>query len=347
VPVVLLVEAFAGAPMLRMPRLATWRTLTPIGLAACVTVPLGGYVLVHADQDALRRAIAAVVAIFALLLLRGARYTGAHGVPSSLAVGAVSGTLLGATGIGGPPVILYLLSGPDSVQVTRANLTLYVALISVAGLAMLATRGILGATALTSTFLRPAHLDRRLGRARLFARFSDRRFRQFTLVLFLAVSTLHTARVKSRGADLLIRTLGNAGVRRFHGFGQPAIMPVLTPHWMASSSSMRGTRRRLCMATRHRILRSWGGARDRRPGSRERRIRAVHGADDRGADAAPFGTCSASRDWNGRIPGNAPGRRRDAGIQSGMDVHRRGRHRWRCRARRPHRAVGSTGPGPR
>ena len=191
VPVVLLVEAFAGAPMLRdAARLATWRTLMPIALAACVTVPLGGYVLVHADQDVLRRMIAAVVAVFSLLLLRGARYTGAHGVPSSLAVGAVSGTLLGATGIGGPPVILYLLSGPDPVQVTRANLTLYVALISIAGLAMLATRGILGATALTSTLLlAPLYLIGVLAGSRLFARFSDRRFRQFTLVLLLAVST--------------------------------------------------------------------------------------------------------------------------------------------------------------
>lgn len=191
VPVVLLVEAFAGAPMLRdAARLATWRTLMPIALAACVTVPLGGYVLVHADQDVLRRMIAAVVAVFSLLLLRGARYTGAHGVPSSLAVGAVSGTLLGATGIGGPPVILYLLSGPDPVQVTRANLTLYVALISVAGLAMLTTRGILGATALMSTLLlAPLYLIGVVAGSRLFARFSDRRFRQFTLVLLLAVST--------------------------------------------------------------------------------------------------------------------------------------------------------------
>jgi uncharacterized membrane protein YfcA len=105
-------------------------------------------------------------------------------------VGAVSGTLLGATGIGGPPVILYLLSGPDSVQVTRANLTLYVALISVAGLAMLATRGILGTTALMSTLLlAPLYLIGVLAGTRLFARFSDRRFRQFTLVLLLAVST--------------------------------------------------------------------------------------------------------------------------------------------------------------
>ena len=191
IPVVLLVEAFAGAPMMRdAARHATWRTLAPITLAACVTIPLGGYVLVHADQDVLRRAIAAIVGVFALLLLKGARYTGAHGLPSSLALGALSGTLLGATGIGGPPVILYLLSGPDPVQVTRANLTLYVAAISVAGLAMLATRGFLNATALTTTlFLAPLYLIGVLLGGRLFVRFSDKRFRQFTLVLLLAVST--------------------------------------------------------------------------------------------------------------------------------------------------------------
>jgi len=191
IPVVLLVEAIAGAPMMRdAARHATWRTLAPITLAACVTIPLGGYVLVHADQDVLRRAIAAIVGVFALLLLKGARYTGAHGLPSSLALGALSGTLLGATGIGGPPVILYLLSGPDPVQVTRANLTLYVAAISVAGLAMLATRGFLNATALTTTlFLAPLYLIGVLLGGRLFVRFSDKRFRQFTLVLLLAVST--------------------------------------------------------------------------------------------------------------------------------------------------------------
>ena len=191
IPVVLILEAFVAAPMMRdAVRHATWRTLVPITLAACVTIPLGGYVLVHADQDVLRRAIAAVVMVFALLLLKGARYTGAHGLPGSLGLGALSGTLLGATGIGGPPVILYLLSGPDSVQVTRANLTLYVALISIAGLAMLATRGILNASALESTLLlAPLYLLGVLLGGRLFARFSDRRFRQFTLVLLLAVST--------------------------------------------------------------------------------------------------------------------------------------------------------------
>ncbi len=191
IPVVLILEAFVAAPMMRdAVKHATWRTLVPITLAACVTIPLGGYVLVHADQDLLRRAIAAIVIVFALLLLKGARYTGARGLPGSVSVGAVSGALLGAAGIGGPPVILYLLSGPDTVQVTRANLTLYVALISIAGLTMLAARGILNATALESTlFLAPLYLIGVLLGGRLFARFSDRRFRQFTLLLLLAVST--------------------------------------------------------------------------------------------------------------------------------------------------------------
>ena len=190
-PIVLLLEAFAGAPMMRdAARRATWRTLTPITLAAFVTIPLGGYVLVHADQDLLRRGIAAIVVVFALLLLKGYRYGGARGLPASVSAGAVAGTMIGAAGIGGPPVVLYLLSGPDSIQVTRANLTLYVAFSSIGALAMLAARGILDATALTSTLLlAPLYFVGVLMGGRLFARFSDKRFRQFTLVLLLAVST--------------------------------------------------------------------------------------------------------------------------------------------------------------
>src|SRR3954453_2199736 len=54
VPVVLLLEAFAGAPMMRdAVRQARWSVLAPIGIAACITIPLGGYVLVHADQQLL------------------------------------------------------------------------------------------------------------------------------------------------------------------------------------------------------------------------------------------------------------------------------------------------------
>jgi uncharacterized membrane protein YfcA len=80
------------------------------------------------------------------------------------------------------------LTRSDPVPVTQANLTLYVALISVAGLAMLAARGILNAMALESMLLlAPLYLIGVLLGGRLFRRFSDQRFRQFTLVLLLAV----------------------------------------------------------------------------------------------------------------------------------------------------------------
>ena len=125
------------------------------------------------------------------MLLKGYRYAGPRGLGSSVSAGAVGGTLIGAAGIGGPPVILYLLSGPDPIQVTRANLTLYVAFSSVAALVMLAIRGLLDATALGSTLLlAPLYFVGVLLGGKLFVRFSDKRFRQFTLVLLLAVSTL-------------------------------------------------------------------------------------------------------------------------------------------------------------
>ena len=145
--------------------------------------------LAHADPHLLRRGIAAVVFVFALLLLRGARYEGPHGVPSSLALGGLSGALLGATGIGGPPVILYLLSGRDPIAVTRANLTLYVVFISVAALVMLAARALLeGADLLMALLLGPLFFVGVIVGSRLFKRVSERRFRQVTLVLLLAVS---------------------------------------------------------------------------------------------------------------------------------------------------------------
>ena len=45
--------------------------------------------------------------------------------------------MLGATSVDGPPIVLYLLSGPDPVATTRANLTLFVTVTTLAGLAAL------------------------------------------------------------------------------------------------------------------------------------------------------------------------------------------------------------------
>ncbi|MGA7115367.1 MAG: sulfite exporter TauE/SafE family protein [Pseudolabrys sp.] len=169
---------------------ARWRTLLYLILPAAVTVPLGGYFLLTVDPAVARKMISAVVIVFSLMLLLGFRYSGSPRVITSLALGSVVGALLGATSVGAPPVILYLMSGPDPVAVTRANLTLFVTAISVIGLIMLAAAGAIGGSLATSAMLLvvPFLLATWLG-GQLFARLSDAGARRFALVLMLCLGT--------------------------------------------------------------------------------------------------------------------------------------------------------------
>jgi len=191
VPVVLLLESIVAAPMLWQTReRVNWRMIGAILATACAFVPIGVRVLAVADPKAIRNAIAVTVIVFALLLLRGWRYSGRPRLSTSLGLGAISGGMLGATSIGGPPVILYLLSGPDPIETTRANLTLYVTVTSLIGIVMLFQQGLFDAHAgWTSLWLAPAYYAGLVGGIRLFPRFNDNRFRRFTLALLIAVST--------------------------------------------------------------------------------------------------------------------------------------------------------------
>lgn len=190
VPVTLLLEGIAAMPMLWQTRdVVRWRTIGPILLACCVTVPLGGYVLVAAEATTLRRGIAVIVILFSLLLLRGWRYHGPQRLGTSVGLGGVSGVMVGATSVGAPPVILYLLSGPDPIATTRANLTFYLVGSALAALAMLWLQGVLDSrSALLALLFTPGYYCGLLAGTRLFSRFNDVRFRQFTLLLLVTVS---------------------------------------------------------------------------------------------------------------------------------------------------------------
>jgi uncharacterized membrane protein YfcA len=165
-----------------------WRTLLYLTLPAVVTVPLGGYLLMTVDPGIARKMISAVVIVFSSMLLLGLRYNGSPRALTSVALGSVVGALLGATSVGAPPVILYLLSGPDPVAVTRANLTVFVTAISVIGLVMLGVAGAISVSLATSAMLLtiPFLFATWLG-AKLFARLSDAGVRRIALCLMLFV----------------------------------------------------------------------------------------------------------------------------------------------------------------
>jgi uncharacterized protein len=190
VPLVLMLEGFAAAPMMpKAAKLARWQVLLPIMIAAALCIPLGTLLLTEVDPQWIRRGTALIVLSFSLVLLTGARWQGRYRTGTGLALGSVSGTMLGATSIGGPPVILYLLSGPDSAATTRANLTLYVAVSSVLGLSVLTLRGAVSLEVFTlGLVMAPLFTGGVMVGSRIFAHLSEQRFRRITILLMLCVS---------------------------------------------------------------------------------------------------------------------------------------------------------------
>jgi uncharacterized membrane protein YfcA len=190
VAVVLLLEGFAAAPMLaQAARLARWRVLAPIVAAAALCMPAGSLLLTSLPADWLRRAIAFVVLSFSVILLTGLRWKGSYRTSTGLGLGAVSGTMLGATGIGGPPVILYLLSGPDDARTTRATLAVFIAIVSALGLATQAARGVTTAPGLLlGLAMMPLFMVGVVFGSRIFSHLSEARFRRVTILLLMSVS---------------------------------------------------------------------------------------------------------------------------------------------------------------
>jgi uncharacterized membrane protein YfcA len=154
VPVMLLMELVVSLQL--VPRAlaeANRRVILPIGGAAALATPIGAFILISADQDLLRRCIGGFVLVFGLLLMSGWRYAGSRPLPLNIAVGTAAGLLKGATGMSGPPVILYLLAGPEAVRQHRANLILFFGTISVISVIPPALGGLMSWAVLAKTLL--------------------------------------------------------------------------------------------------------------------------------------------------------------------------------------------------
>ena len=164
------------------------RILLYLTIPACFSVPIGGYLLITLDPFIARKVIAGVVVVFSLGLLLGLRYSGPQRPLTSVALGGIVGVLLGATSVGAPPVILYLMSGPDPHAVTRANLTVFVTAISAIGLVMLVAAGaITKALAISAFLLCIPYLAGAWVGGLLFGRLADLAVRRIALFFMLTM----------------------------------------------------------------------------------------------------------------------------------------------------------------
>lgn len=190
--IALLLEGFAPLPLLpAVARIANWKVMKPIILGAFLAAPVGGWLLAHVEARLMSKAIAGVVLSFAFIMLMGVQIRARSTIGTRIAVGGVGGVLVGATSMGGPPVILYLMSSGESLPVLRANLMIYVAAASFAGLAAMAITNVLDLDIIIAALaLAPVYLASAWFGGRLFRLVNERLFRRVTLLLLIAVSTV-------------------------------------------------------------------------------------------------------------------------------------------------------------
>lgn len=168
-------------------RLARWRRVAPMAAGCLATIPLGAWALAALDADLLRRSIAAVVVVFAGVLASGWRYRGPTPWTASVGVGAASGVLTGAAGIGGPPVVIWTLAGDADARAARADFVVFFALTLTAAAASALATGVADASTLwAAAVLAPAFVGATWLGGKAFRLAPDRVFRRAALGILFA-----------------------------------------------------------------------------------------------------------------------------------------------------------------
>jgi uncharacterized protein len=133
--------------------------------------------------------MAIVVLFFVIMLMTGWRYRGERGLVTTLGVGAVSGTLMAATGMGNPPVLLYMLSGQDNAAANRANIIAYLSVTQGVLLAVLASMGMLSWPLVAKALLlTPSYALAAWAGGRLFHQSTEALYRRTALILLFCVA---------------------------------------------------------------------------------------------------------------------------------------------------------------
>jgi len=172
-----------------------WGTVLRLAAtAALIGVPVGVATLHKVDPVMLRRTIGAIVFVTAILLLMGWNYRGRRGRIQDGVVGFFAGLLTSIGGVGGPPVILYLLTDQRLAQhVFRA---IVIMLFLILQLVTLSQIGLVGAFTLTQgvyvLILLPVYVLAHWLGERAFLKYGEQRerFRRVALWSLLSVGLI-------------------------------------------------------------------------------------------------------------------------------------------------------------
>ncbi len=130
-------------------RTTDWRLVLSLSIPALFGVPLGVWLVEWMDPNMIRRLIGVIVAGVAGIMLIGWKYNGSRGRIQDWIVGIISGALTAIAGVGGPPLVLYLLSAKDiSPVVLRSFFMMFFTFAQLATLAFFLYQGMINTTQL-------------------------------------------------------------------------------------------------------------------------------------------------------------------------------------------------------
>ena len=190
VPLVLILEVLASIRLVpQVWRDIDWHSLRWLLAGSLFATPIGVYLLANVPAESMRISISLLVLVAAILLLYGWAWRRMPGRPLILTTGMACGILNGAAAIGGPPVILFYLSSPAAVTVSRASIIAYFLGIDAMSLAMASIQGLTTIKTLlvTSICLIPLYLGITIG-SRMFIKTEKKSFRQHVLILLIILS---------------------------------------------------------------------------------------------------------------------------------------------------------------
>ena len=196
VPMVLMFEVVTSIALLpQIWRDVRWRSIALLLLGTWAATPIGIQVLASLPATPIRIALAVVVLIAAILILRGFALSKEPGRPATVGVGLMAGVLNGSMGIVGPPVILFYFSSPIGVVAGRASIITYFIGTDSVATAMFAAEGLIDASVLwrTAVFLPILIVGVVVGN-RGFLKTDPESFKRVALFVLMALSVLLVVR---------------------------------------------------------------------------------------------------------------------------------------------------------
>ena len=192
IPSIFLLEIAASVHMLPpIWRSIHWRSLLPLVVGCVVGTPLGVWLLANVPAPPMQIALAIFVLAVTVLLWKDFSLRTMPHPAAATAIGAVSGLLNGAFGIGGPPVILFYFASPAGIVAGRASLIAYFMLIDIIGTVFMLREGLVTRTHLVQALLfLPALVAGVWLGARAFANADPVKFRARVLILLAVLALL-------------------------------------------------------------------------------------------------------------------------------------------------------------